>query len=241
MIVYPFVEGRDGYEVALSDQQWIAFGAAMRRIHAAQLPPDLARLLPREDFSPRFREQVKMFQAQAESTEYADPIAARLAEFMRVKRDDIIRLVDRADELGSMLQSGSAKMVLCHSDIHPGNLHIMASGAFYIVDWDNPSFAPKEHDLGLIGGDGAGAWGSARAEALFYYGYGETTLDHAALWYYRYERIVQDIAAFCEQVLLTTGASEDREQAYRWMTGQFVPGHEVEVALRTDRATDRNG
>jgi hypothetical protein len=41
---------------------------------------------------------------------------------------------------------------LCHSDIHAGNILIDVNDDFYIVDWDNPILAPKEHDLMFIGG-----------------------------------------------------------------------------------------
>ncbi len=41
--------------------------------------------------------------------------------------------------------------------------------------------------------------------------YGETDIDPVALAYYRYERIVQDIAAFGEQILL----SEDGGETWR--------------------------
>jgi spectinomycin phosphotransferase len=253
LIVYPFIEGKDGYEASLTDTQWVAFGAAMRRIHTADPPPALAAAIPREDFAPRCRVRVRQFQAQAETTEYADPGAARLAAFMRQQRGAISRLVDRGDALGRTLAGGAGEMALCHADMHPGNLHITASGAFYIVDWDNPKRAPKEHDLGLIGGDGAGEWTSPRVEVLFYCGYdpgrspgydharsrgyGEAAVDPVALSYYRYERIVLDIAEFCEQLLLSNKGDADREQAYRWMTGQFLPGHEVDIAFKTDRLT----
>ena len=38
LILYPFVEGRDGYQVALSDRQWIDFGAVLRGVHETQAP-----------------------------------------------------------------------------------------------------------------------------------------------------------------------------------------------------------
>ncbi|MFN2195490.1 MAG: hypothetical protein ACK2UW_05120 [Anaerolineales bacterium] len=64
-------------------------------------------------------------------------------------------------------------------------------------------------------------------------------MNRTALAYYRYERIIQDIAAFCEQLLLTTQGGEDREQAYRYFTSQFLPGFEVEIALKSDPGDNR--
>jgi spectinomycin phosphotransferase len=233
MILYPFIEGQNGYEVALSDLQWLDFGAALKGIHTAQVPSALTKLIPRETYSPRGREMVKTFQARIEEIAFDDPTAAKLAAFMKARRGEINHLVARAEGLGFALQARSLELVLCHSDIHAGNLLIGANDTLYIVDWDNPILAPKERDLMFIGG--GAVWHSAREEALFYQGYGQTEVDLMALAYYRYERIIQDIAAFCEQLFLTVGGGEDREQAYQYFTGQFLPNHEVDIAYKTDK------
>jgi spectinomycin phosphotransferase len=233
MILYPFITGQNGYEVALSDHQWLEFGAALKGIHMAQVPPALARLIPRETYSPRWREMVKTFQAQIEEIAFDDPTAAKLAVFMKARRGEISHLVERAERLGYALQARSLELVLCHSDIHAGNLLLGANDALYIADWDNPIFAPKERDLMLVGG--CDVWNSAREEALFYQGYGQTKIDRMALAYYRYERIIQDIAEFCKQLLSTVEGGEDREQSYQYFIGQFLPKHEVEIAFKTDQ------
>jgi spectinomycin phosphotransferase len=231
MILYPFIEGQDGYTVTLSDSQWVTFGSALRRIHTACVPPDLARLIPREDYSARWRNQVKDFQAQIEETTFEDPTAAKFADYMKAQRSEIDHLVGRADELGIALQSRPLEPVLCHSDIHPGNLLLGKDDTLYIVDWDAPVFAPKERDLLLIGG--CYTWHGAREEALFYQGYGPVEIDRMALAYYRCERIIQDIAAFSTQLLASSEGGKDREQGLMYFTSNFLPGHEIELAFRT--------
>jgi len=232
MILYPFIPGRDGYAAALSDQQWIDFGAAVKRVHTAQIPPALTSLIAQENYSPQWREMVSSFQAQVETTDFDDPTAAKLAAFMQAKRAAISHLVARADQLGLALRACRLDFVLCHTDLHPGNLLIGNHEKLYIVDWDNPIFAPKERDLMLVGG--CSTWHSAREEALFYQGYGQTEVDRLALAYYRYERIIQDMAAFCEQLLLTDEGGEDREQGYLYFTSNFSPDHEIELAKTID-------
>jgi spectinomycin phosphotransferase len=229
LILYPYVEGKDGYEAALSDRQWLAFGAALKAIHRSQPPPGLSRRIPQENFSPHWREMVIAFQSQVEEMQYSDPVAVKLAAFMWEKREDIALLVDRADELASTLAARCLPTVLCHADMHAGNLLLGANEALYIVDWDNPLFAPKEKDLALIGG--CAAWSDAWNVALFYQGYGAVEIDPPALSYYRCERIIQDIAAFCQQLLLSDEGGDDREQGYRYFTSSFLPGHEVELVL----------
>jgi spectinomycin phosphotransferase len=46
LILYPFIEGRDGCEVDLSELQWIAFGTALKKIHSAAVPPAIRRQIP---------------------------------------------------------------------------------------------------------------------------------------------------------------------------------------------------
>ena len=232
LILYPFIEGKNGYQVDLSDRHWLEFGAALKSIHSTEVSSELAAMVPRETYSRRWRELVKEYQAQAENDAFEDPTAAKLAEFMRSNRVKIDRLVERANQLALSLRDRSIEFVLCHSDIHAGNILISENDALYIVDWDNPIFAPKERDLLLIGGNAG--WNDARQVDLFYQGYGETEVDGMALAYYRHERIIQDIAAFCEQLFLTDEGGEDREQSYEYFTGQFSPGHEVEIAFKTD-------
>jgi spectinomycin phosphotransferase len=247
MILYPFIRGKNGYEVRLSDQQWLDFGAALKQVHAAETPAGLLEQIPREIYSPGWRKMVRDFQAQVENATFNDPIAANLAGFMQSRRREISHIVERADLLGLTLASRPLEYVFCHADIHPGNLLIAdedtgQSPGLYIVDWDNPILAPKEHDLTLIGG--CYSWRGSRETALFYHGYASdpdderTRVDRMALAYYRYERIIQDIAAFCEQLLSTDEGGEDREQAYQYFASIFLPNHEFELAVNTEVAID---
>lgn len=52
MILYPFIEGENGYQVKLSDRQWLDLGAALKGIHTAQVPPALRKLIKKENYSP---------------------------------------------------------------------------------------------------------------------------------------------------------------------------------------------
>ena len=232
MIVYPYIEGKDGYAQRLSDKQWLAFGAAVKDIHTAHLPPSLQRRIPPETFSPIYRETVKSFQVQVEKIAFTEPVAAKFAAFLKAHRREVSRIIKRAEALGFALHARPPEMVLCHADLHAGNLLLTEDGELYIVDWDNPVYAPKEHDLMHIGG--SHVWHAARQEALFYQGYGPAQVDRAALAYYRFERVIQDIAAFGEQILFSEAGGEDREQGYDYFTSSFLPGHEIDLARQAD-------
>lgn len=230
----PFIAGRDGFEQPLTDAQWLEFGAALRAVHGLDLPDDLRVGLPREDWSPRWREAVRGWQAQAESAAFADPLAARMAAFLRDHRAEVDFLLARAEELAARLAARRLDCVLCHADIHAGNLLLAESGELYIVDWDTAMLAPRERDLMFVGAGIGGTWQTAREAELFYRGYGQVQIDPAALAYYRYERIIEDIAAFCEQILPTAGDSGDRERGFGYFVSNFAPGGEIETARRAE-------
>lgn len=234
LILSPFIDGHGGWNVDLSDQDWVEFGSALKQIHSAALPPALAERIPSESYSPQWREMVRQFQASVETTSFADPFAAGLAALLKDKRPIVNHLIKRAEELGAALQQQPLKQVLCHSDIHVGNV-LINDHALYIVDWDQPILAPKERDLMFIGGGlGGGRLSAEQEETLFYEGYGQTVINPVTLAYYRYERIVQDIAAYCQQLFLTDEGGEDRAEGLRQITGQFLPGEVIDIAFRTE-------
>jgi spectinomycin phosphotransferase len=242
MILYPFIDGKDGFDMELSDSHKWTLGAALKGIHSAQLPPELKKQIPQETFSPKFREDMKSFQKQVESKTYDDPIAAKLAKFIKSKRSEINRLIKRTEELASELQSQSHELVLCHTDIHGGNVLIsrdrqlpVPTENFYIVDWDAPLLAPKERDLMFIGGGIDEIWKTKREEAVFYEGYGKTEINIAALAYYRYERIIEDLVAYCEFLFLSDEGGADREPAYETFKRNFEDGQTIEIADHTYR------
>jgi hypothetical protein len=53
--------------------------------------------------------------------------------------------------------------------------------------------------------------------------------------YYRYERIIQDIAAFSEDILLTPAGGADRAQALRYLMANFLPDNTLAIAYASDK------
>jgi spectinomycin phosphotransferase len=231
-ILYPFFDGKTGFEVDLSKAQWIALGKSMQAVHTTILPAALAERVPQEDYSPRWRDTVKVFHKQVAQDRYDDPIAASFAAFWMAKRDEIHCMVERAEQLAQALQNRAVKLAVCHSDLHGRNVLVGTDDEVAIVDWDEPILAPKERDLMFIGGGVGGIWNNDQEATWFYQGYGQTEIDLVALSYYRYERIVVDIAADAEQIFSMQGSVEERKKAMGLMN-QFLPNNVVDIAHRT--------
>ncbi len=234
-ILYPYITGQDGYTVRLTGAQWREFGAALKQIHTVAVPTEIRQQIRRENYSPAGREMVKTVLEQIRDTVFEDPEANDLAKFLNTKRNETLELVSRAEQLAFALQSEAQEFVVCHSDLHAGNLLMIPDEQLYIVDWDDPILAPKERDLMYIGGaQGFIGYTDEEEKTLFYQGYGETDIDPTALAYYRYERIVQDIAVTARQILFSTEGGANRGQFLYYLKSNYQAGNTIENAYRTD-------
>lgn len=235
-ILYPYVEGHNGVDAKPSDDHWVQFGAAIKKLHSVDIPNALTSGTPRETFSSKWRETVKSFLGRIENEVFEKPVAVKMAAFLKSKRCEILKLVERAEELAITIQKQPLEYILCHADMHGWNLIVDKEGALYIVDWDTLIFAPKERDLMFVG---AGIWDSgltaAEEESLFYQGYGQTKINQDVLCYYRFERIIQDIGDYCEYIFLSDEGGDDRMQCFEHLQPVFLPNGAIERAYQADK------
>jgi spectinomycin phosphotransferase len=235
LVVYPFLEGRTGKEAGLSDTQWVEFGGLLRSIHATPVPPDLAARLRRETFAPEWSGLAGRLDAVIQRGAFRDSAEGEFALLWQDHRNEIRRVVDRRAEIGRVLLARPVEHVLCHADLHRGNLLIDAAGRVNLVDWDDPVLAPKERDLIFVEPDRGGLAQAARETALFYQGYGDTAEDPVARAYYRYEWAASEIVGFGDSVFLdpvSTGATKDH--AVQGFADLFRTGGVVAQALGSD-------
>ena len=131
----PFVVGRNGFETSLTDAHWATLGDTLKRMHNLSVPSALDTNLNHETFGDDFRQQVRHFQQMAANTDFHEPISAKLANLLRNQRATIRHLIDRAEYLAVLLQAARPDFVLCHADIHAGNVLIDEDDALYVVDF----------------------------------------------------------------------------------------------------------
>jgi spectinomycin phosphotransferase len=99
--------------------------------------------------------------------------------------------------------------VICHTDLHGGNLMFDQNGDLFLLDWENAMLAPPEHDLFFIAGEPE-SWD------VFLPPYvkeaGLVTPDPDLLGFYWYRRALEDVAGFLARILAEEGNPErDRE------------------------------
>ena len=232
LIVYPFIDGQDGFSRELTDEHWLMLGKTLKQVHDVDIPKMIYDEIRHEAYSPKWREQVRQLLNSNDSNASNDEYALKFIHFMKEYASVISKLLDRAEHLSHTIDIRSPK-VLCHSDIHAGNVLIdKNSMQLYIVDWDEPIIAPKERDLMFIGGGVGNVWNNPHEEALFYKGYGKTEINNKWVAYYRHERIIEDIALYAHDLLFSTTAN--KAQSYQYFMSMFDPKGAVEIALKMD-------
>ena len=218
-------------------QQWCEFGRALKQFHTSNIPANLTSNIQNDNFSPRWRDTLKMILERIETEIFNDPVAIDLADFLKSKKSETLEMLKRAERLAQMLGNEHLEFILCHSDIHGYNLLIDNYGALYIVDWDSLVFAPKERDLMFIGGGhGDSGYTPQEEETMFYEGYGQTNINRNAIAYYRYDRIFNDMAEDCGLIFSSDEGQEDRKGALEDLKSTFLPMGKIAMAYRSDKA-----
>jgi len=220
----------------LGDEQWRAFGAALRAVHDSGLGERFRGHLRSETFALPSAGLVRQLLNMVHGRSLENPIAERFAAFWRERAGQIEQVLARAESLGRSLRTRRFEPVLCHADIHAANILVAEHGGIRLIDWDGPLIAPRERDLLFVIGSRIARVVTPDDEERFFEGYGPVEIDPDALVYYRYERIVEDLGEFGKSVLLNPDLSDaartgEAEQAM----GFFVPGGDIDRAETVPR------
>ncbi|TWG87281.1 spectinomycin phosphotransferase [Cupriavidus gilardii J11] len=232
-LLFPFVAGQDGFARALSAAQWRQLGQTLARLHCARLPEQWRDALPRDSFAAGRRDDVRRHHAKVlHGAMKGDAIVGDFAALWNAQREAIALAIQWAAALADRIKAMHLPLVPCHADLHAGNVIVGDDGAISIVDWDTVIMAPRERDCMFIGAGVGGVWNRREEHDWFFEGYGDTALCEDAIRYYRFQRIVTDLAEFVDIVCARNAGDADRLQAVQWMGEMFAPGNVFECALR---------
>ncbi len=222
-VAYPFVTGRSAMEAGMSRDGWRTFGQTLRAVHDSGLESAFAGRLVREAFGLPSAELVRSLLAGL-GRPRSGAAAERLDDVLRERAARIASMIERAEELGSILRRRRFRRLLCHADIHAANILVTDDGGILLVDWDGPMLAPRERDLLFVMGSRIARDVEPHEEAWFFEGYGEVAVDPEALVYYRYERVLEDIGEIGRSVFEQPGPSEaSRASEVRLLERLFAP------------------
>ena len=116
LIVYPFVDGQNGFCRNLTDDQWVTLGNVLRQVHEIDVPPSIKERVRKEAYSSKWREIVRsLYMSIDEDWSIIDETALKLKAFMKEHRKAICRLVDRAECLSQKIQEESNRLNSCYA------------------------------------------------------------------------------------------------------------------------------
>ncbi|MDQ4126424.1 MAG: aminoglycoside phosphotransferase family protein [Actinomycetota bacterium] len=229
IVLYPFIRGESAMVAGLSEDQWREFGSTLRDVHASKLGERLRGRLPVETFAMPSAALVRRLLALVDETDFEGSAAARFATFWREHAWPIHHMLARAETLGRSLRVKSFEYVLCHADIHAANILVIEDGRIYLIDWDGPLIAPRERDLLFVVGSKIARAVEPREESLFFEGYGAFEIDPAALVYFRYERLIEDMGEIGKSVFLDPSLGEQaRVEEAELAMSFFTPGGAID-------------
>ncbi len=232
LIVYEYVNGDTAMNVGLTDAQWRTHGRTLARVHATQLADELIEQLPRETYLPASFGFLRDLHPRVLARDVAYASGDEAVTFWCERAETIAHLLERTQAFGSALGALDLPNVLVHSDIHTANVMVDGAGALHYVDWDAPMMAPRERDLKFMVDAGFCGPVTQAYESAFLSGYGVDRIDPLALAYYRHDWVVEDLAAYGNDVFQRQDIGAiSRADSFDRLRQMFARAGTIDVAL----------
>src|SRR5262249_41665391 len=132
---------------------WKAAGIALRQIHQVTPPsPKICPTLRRESFDlSGYRHSIDDLEAQQVHSSGGGRYEQEFRSVWRLHRSKIHTAVSEMEALAALLRERSGPFVVCHADLHPGNIIRCQGDQVFLIDWDDVMLAPRERDLIFVG------------------------------------------------------------------------------------------
>jgi len=214
VIVYPWISG-DSSLTGMTNEQWKEVGTIFQRIHQIRLPPEGFSTLRKETFDPtEYVRWVRAFETQYLHSRHGGSGSSRaLRADWRAHQSTIHTAVTTLEKLAEMLKACPFPYVICHADLHPANLLRDRHGHVFVIDWDEVMLAPKERDFIFVR--------EPQADA-FWQGYGVIEIDWMLLSYYLWERVVQDVIEYAQNVCFRDDWAEETRADVAQLFHEYV-------------------
>ena len=155
------------------------------------------------------------------ATNNASQAKRDLSELLLSHEQALLALLDCLKMYRDLAIAAGKDMVVCHTDLHGGNMIRDPTGTLHILDWENAMIAPPEHDLFAYVG-----W--ERFWDLFLPIYesefGPADLNTAVFGFYLYRRNLEDLADYVVRILHTDQGDEQDQEDLRQIQSACMAG-----------------
>jgi spectinomycin phosphotransferase len=144
--LFDLISGTTAEQHNLSEKQLERLGELLASIHQSKAM--IGEYSVRERFEIPFRDRlVAIFNDMSKISSNSTNYKARLKFFLEPHRQKFMKELETLGELQRKVRRKNLEFVNCHGEPSPGNVLASNSGEVYLLDWDDPIFAPKEKDL----------------------------------------------------------------------------------------------
>ena len=145
--VFPWIAGPTLPYTVWPPSVTAALAGRVARLH--QVTPAVTTFaVPREAFDLGFVPELQAGLAALDGIGPHERAGLRaLRALLQPQRAGLIGLLARAEALQAEVRAHPGPFVLCHTDIHGGNMIIDSQGQLTILDWETMRLAPPEHDV----------------------------------------------------------------------------------------------
>ena len=143
--LFNLISGKTAEEQKLTDGQLERLGQLLARTHQSKTV--IGEYSVRENFEIPFKDRIvavfnEMSRITGNSTKYKD----KLKSFLEPHRKKFMEELETLGGLQRKVRRKNLEFVNCHGEPSPGNV-MSSNGEVYLLDWDDPIFAPKDKDL----------------------------------------------------------------------------------------------
>lgn len=199
-VLFSLINGKViGFENKYSKNDIAQLSNIVKTLHSIDTTP-FTTLCPKEDFCLDFLNELEVI-IKTKTRELPGEFCELIARFSNV----IIEKISHTKSLAQRIKNENLPFVLCHTDIHGGNIMKDSSEKLYLVDWENVILSPKEADLFTF------------ADTDYFPMFcNETSAD--AIAYYKIRRDFEDIWEFLRSLLRKEFDKEKQAEVYCHLT-----------------------
>lgn len=228
LILFHFIEGEEVGFGTLPDEILVKLAGLVGRLHKSTRNLQLANPLV-ERFEIAFEDVLPAgLEALANLGPGARAGLRAFQELLLSHRSEIRGYLDRLKGLQGVVRTRASEMVVCHTDLHGGNLLVDSGGNLYILDWEGAMLSPPEQDLFFFAGEDT-FWD------LFWPNYerefGPARLDVDTLGFYYYRRGLEDLAEWVQRFLYGDQDEEQERSSLHWAAETLANLPDVETTL----------
>lgn len=195
-VLFNFIEGSTlGYANQYSENDILQLSAIVKQLHS--LDTNLfCELCPKETYHLTFGNSLLQL-----LDEQLINLPSRFYQIASEYKNVLEDKVKEAKSIAGELKKIKLPNVLCHTDIHGGNLIRNGAGELILVDWENVILAPKEADLFTFCEES-------------YFPLFSGNANENALLYYVIRRDLEDIYEFLNRVLHHEYLPDEENEVY---------------------------